>query len=125
MRYRAMQVDGVRGCRTLELMVADTLFERMRGLLAHPPLAPGVAMVLPSCRLIHTFGMRYPVDAVYLDRHGAVLKVTVALPPYRIDGHVCARDVLEMAAGTSACWDIVPGVRLALHGTGERAGEGT
>lgn len=118
MRYRAMQFDGARGCRTLELMIADTLFERMRGLLAHAPPLPGQAIVLPSCRLIHTFGMRYPVDAVYLDRHGAVLKVTMALPPYRIDGHVCARDVLEMAAGTSACWGIVAGVRLSLFGAG-------
>lgn len=119
MRYRALHFDGLCGWRTLELMIADTLFERTRGLLAHAPPGAGQAMVLPSCRLIHTFGMRYPVDAVYLDRHGAVLKVTAALAPYRIDGHVCARDVLELAAGASARWGIAAGVRLPLFGLGE------
>lgn len=116
MRYQTLDFSGACGHRTLEVMVAESGAERMRGLLARPQPGAGAGLLLPACRLIHTFGMRYPIDAVYIGADGRVLKVTTGLAPRRIDGHLRACSVLEMAAGAGACCGIVAGVRLPLSG---------
>lgn len=100
----------------IDVMVAASAGERMRGLLGRAPLQASEGMLLLSCRMIHTIGMRYPLDLVYLARDGRVLKVTAALAPRRMDGHWRARHVLEMAGGEAARCRIVPGVTLPLDG---------
>lgn len=100
----------------IDVMVAASARERMRGLLGRAPLRAREGMLLLSCRMIHTIGMQYPLDLVYLARDGRVLKVTAALAPRRMDGHWRARHVLEMAAGEAARCRIAPGVTLALNG---------
>lgn len=107
-----IEFSGEAGLRRIKLAVASTPLERMRGLLGRPRLEPGEGMLLQSCRLIHTVGMRYPLDLVYLDRAGLVLKVTTDLPAFRMDGHWRAHSVLEMATGEAAVCGISPGVRL-------------
>ncbi|QJE02824.1 DUF192 domain-containing protein [Massilia forsythiae] len=104
--------SGEAGLRRIKLAVASTPLERMRGLLGRPRLEPGEGMLLQSCRLIHTVGMGYPLDLIYLDRAGLVLKVTTDLPAFRMDGHWRAHSVLEMAAGEAEVCGICQGVRL-------------
>jgi uncharacterized membrane protein (UPF0127 family) len=112
MRYASLHFQGAGGAHTLELMIADSMLERMRGLLARATPAGSQGMLLPACRLVHTLGMRYPIDVVYLARDGHVLKVTAALTPGRIDGHWGARSVLEMGAGAAIRCGVVPGAAL-------------
>jgi uncharacterized membrane protein (UPF0127 family) len=120
MHHYSLPFTGPRGPRTLRVSVAGSMFERMRGLLARPALQEGEGMLLPSCRLIHTFGMRYPIDVVYLGQGGRVLKVTAALAPRRMGGHLRARGVLELAAGAAQRCGIVPGLRLPLDRRGRQ-----
>ena len=88
--------DGVR----FDAEVPETRRERARGLLGRPRLPPGHAMLIPNARSVHTVGMRFPIDAAFLDANLVVLSVKrlaarrVALPRLR------ARHVLECAAGT-------------------------
>jgi uncharacterized membrane protein (UPF0127 family) len=110
----SLQLDAERGCHRLDLMVAAGIFERMRGLLGHAPLGQSQGMLLPGCGMIHTFGMRYPIDVVYLDGKGKVVKVTPALAAGRMGGHWRARTVLELAAGTALRCGIHPGAALGL-----------
>lgn len=50
---------------------------------------------------IHTFGMRFPIDAAYLDAKGKVLRVYHGLRPWRLAAVTLrARSVLELPAGT-------------------------
>lgn len=76
--------------------------ERMRGLLARTPLAAGECMLLDHCNAIHTIGMRYAIDVVFLDPAGRVVRVVPALPPHRMSVCRPARAVLELAAGEAA-----------------------
>lgn len=82
-----------------KVFVAETHRERARGLLGRPPLKPGEGMYLSPCRAVHTFGMRYPIDLVYLDRSGRVCKLVEALKPWRFSGSLKASGTLEMRAG--------------------------
>jgi uncharacterized membrane protein (UPF0127 family) len=64
------------------------------------------AFVLPKCRWVHTFGMRFPVDVVYLDRDGVVIK-TQRLAPNRVALPVfAARTVIEAETGALARWSL-------------------
>jgi uncharacterized membrane protein (UPF0127 family) len=82
---------------------ADTLFSRLRGLMARPSNAftEGQGLwILPS-EGIHTFGMRFPIDAAYLDAKGKILRVYHGLRPWRLAAVTLrARSVLELPAGT-------------------------
>lgn len=115
MQHLSIEVPEARAGR-LDLMVATSTLERMRGLLGRAALGPREGMLLPKCGMIHTFGMAYPIDVVYLDRRNRVLKVSPALAPRRMDGHWRARTVLELAAGTAQACGIYPDCVLALPG---------
>jgi len=79
---------------------ADTFLARLRGLLGRSSLAEGEALLLDPCGSIHTLGMRFPIDALYLDADGTVLEALADLRPWRVPPPVRgARRVLELPAG--------------------------
>lgn len=91
-------------------------FERMRGLLGRPPLAAGEGMLIERCGLVHTFGMKWPLDLVFLDRQGRILKQVAALPPRRIAGCAGAVATLELAAGALASGRLAVGDEIYWQG---------
>ena len=80
--------------------VAESAFERMRGLIGRDGLGRGRGMLITKCNCIHTFFMRFPIDATFLDRKGAVVKVVRNIRPWRpwVWGGWRAASVLETAA---------------------------
>lgn len=102
------------GPRALDVMVAASALARMRGLLWRPALGPGQGMLLRPCNLVHTIGMRYPIDVVFLRRDGTVLRVAPEVGPRRMRGHWSAACVLELAAGEAARCGLAPGLKLPL-----------
>ncbi len=78
---------------------ATTFTTRLVGLLGQPPLQPDEALLIAPCRAVHTFGMSYCIDVVFLDRHNRVIKAVAAMPPRRIAWCWRARAVAELAAG--------------------------
>src|SRR5919198_1471822 len=62
----------------MEVVVARSFGRRLRGLaLRRAPR--GHALLIPRCRCVHTFGMRFPLDLTWFDRHGRVLEAPAAL----------------------------------------------
>ncbi|MBQ6137665.1 MAG: DUF192 domain-containing protein [Kiritimatiellae bacterium] len=62
--------------------VARTFFERAKGLIGTPDLAPDEGMLILKCNAIHTWFMKFPIDAVFLDRDDNVVKVVRGIPPW-------------------------------------------
>ena len=83
----------------VEAEVAETFLERVRGLIGRTGLAPGKGMLITKCNCIHTFLMRFPIDATFLDRKGQVVKVVRNIRPWRpwVWGGWRAASVLETA----------------------------
>ena len=78
----------------MEIQVARSPLRRLLGLaLRRRP--PTRALLLPRCRSVHTFGMRFPLDLIWLDRDGRVLRVDEAVPPWRVRSCRGAAAVLE------------------------------
>ena len=90
----ATRLDG-----NLTLHVARTFRERRRGLAKMTPLPAGHALRILKCNSIHTFGMRFALDLVWLARDGRVLRVDHGVAPRRMKLCVRARSVVETGAG--------------------------
>ena len=81
--------------------VASTLSSRMIGLLNRKKLEKGESLLIEPCNSIHTFFMRFNIDAVFLDKNFKVIKIFRNLPPWRLTlPYMKVRCVLE-AAGNS------------------------
>lgn len=89
--------DGAVACGSCR--VADTFLARLLGLAGRRALAAGEGLLLPRTRSVHTHFMRFPLDVVFLDADGRVVRVAEAVRPWRGAGDRRARSVLELAAG--------------------------
>jgi hypothetical protein len=83
---------------TTSVFVAASPLVRLLGLAWLRTLAPGAALLFPRCRSVHTFGMRFALDLVWLDAAGAVVRVDRGVPPRRLRWCLRARAVLELGA---------------------------
>jgi hypothetical protein len=80
--------------------VADRGARRSKGLLGRNGLEPGEGMWIVPCEAVHTFGMRFPIDLVYVDRNKRVRKVRSDVRPWRLSACMSAHSVVELASGT-------------------------
>ncbi len=89
---------------------------RLKGLMFLPSLPPGQGLLLEGDSSIHTFFMRFPIDVLYLDGQGTILRAVAAMPPNRIGPLFTrgCRSVLELPAGTIARSQSQVGDHLAL-----------
>jgi len=102
----------------LELRRTETMLERMRGLLGRPPLKRGQAMLIDDCNMVHTVGMSYAIDVVFVDRKGVIRRVCPAVKPWRAKSCLRARRVIELAAGEATRRGWQPGLQLAFAADG-------
>src|SRR5690242_9910980 len=75
---------------------------RARGLLGRRVFDSGAALVLAPCKSVHSLGMRFAIDVLFLSSDGTVLK-SLLLPPWRMSPfvwHACS--TIELPAGTIA-----------------------
>jgi uncharacterized protein len=97
---------------------ATSFYDRFLGLMGRKELPFGEALHLVPCNSIHTFFMRIPIDALFLDAGGKVIKAFPALPAWRVTGlYFKVRSVLELPAGTLAGSGTVEGDELAFEMT--------
>ena len=100
-----------------QVEIAATRSTRRRGLLGRDRLDEASAMLLAPCTAVHTAGMRFPIDVVFVDRQGYAVKVVPNLRPWRIALSAGGRAVVEMAAGSLGSGQVLPGDRLYLAPT--------
>ena len=73
--------------------------DRLAGLAGLDAIGPDEALHLPRCRSVHTFGMRFALDLVWLGGDGTVVRVDRAVAPRRLRTCLRAGSVVETAAG--------------------------
>jgi uncharacterized protein len=115
---KLVRADGVVVCE--RCVIADNPWTRMKGLLGRDGLKEGEGLLIRPTGSIHMFFMRFPIDAVFLDRELRILKIAPDLKPWRMAARKGAKQVLEIAAGEAERRGLEPGQRLVL---GEEEGE--
>jgi uncharacterized protein len=95
-RFRNMSRTLVLG---REVPVARGLRARLLGLALLRRRRSGPGLLIPRCRAVHTIGMRFPLDLVFLDAWHRPLRVLPGVPPCRLVACLQASAVLELPAG--------------------------
>ena len=82
---------------------AETLWQRMIGLIGRKDLGEEEGLIIKPCSSIHTFFMRFPIDVVFLNKDLKVIKVKEQMQPFRLTlSNLFSRCVIELAHGTIA-----------------------
>lgn len=94
---------------------ADTSPKRRTGLLKHNCLPPGQGLWIAPCEAVHTFGMKFPIDVLFLNRQRTVLKIRREMGRRGVSVCWRAYSVLELPAGTVAETQTKVGDQLAFE----------
>ena len=95
--------------------VADTSAKRRTGLLRHSSLEPGSGLWIAPCESVHSFGMKFAIDLVYIDRKKKVRKVRKEMVPRRLSACLTAHSVLELPVGAIDSSRTEPGDQLEFE----------
>lgn len=76
--------------------MAETRRARLLGLALLDRSEAGEGLLIPRCRGVHTFGMRFALGLVFLDAGGMVIELRRSVPPRRLARCSGARAVLEL-----------------------------
>lgn len=97
-----------------EATVARTFCRRLTGLIGRRSLPHGSALVIPRCNQVHTFGMRFPIDVLFLNADNVILAAE-SLRPWKISKrHPGARKAIELPAGVIEESGLASGDQLDL-----------
>ncbi|HOA95621.1 MAG TPA: DUF192 domain-containing protein [Quisquiliibacterium sp.] len=101
------------GGAPLTLERAVTFGARLVGLIGRSSLPRGRGLLLEPCDAIHTMAMRFPIDVVFLDRDGCIVRIDHDVRPWRM--RICpgAHAVAELARGEALrlglqCGSVLP-----------------
>ena len=82
------------------LVLADTLISRMKGLLGRDSMPADMALWIRPCNGVHTFGMKFSIDVMYLDKDCNVIAMKKDLRPNKMTRlYLKSSSVLELPAG--------------------------
>jgi uncharacterized protein len=120
------EVVDARG-RRWRVEIPEKKAERRRGLLGRDGLEPGTGMLFERAGSVHTIGMRFPIDAVFLGRADEsgrrVVRRVRTMPPGRMAAlpKPAVRAVLELPAGSDVRVGDAILCRLPTTGSSVRA----
>jgi uncharacterized membrane protein (UPF0127 family) len=97
----------------LVVFEARTWAQRRDGLARMTDLPPDWGLHLLRCRSIHTIGMRFDLDLLWLDRDRRVVRIDRDVAPGRLRTCLAARTVVEVAAGRADAF-LAAGLRNGL-----------
>ena len=95
--------------------IADTSATRRTGLLKHTGLEPGEGLWIAPTEAVHTFGMKFPIDVLFLDKKRRVLKIRHAMARSRMAFCLTAHSVLELPSGTASVMQTLAGDQLEFE----------
>lgn len=95
------------------LEVAENFTDRLKGLLGRKTLPSDQALWIKKCSSIHTFFMKFPIDAIFIDKNMSVQKICSQIPSGTMRwGNSKSTDVIEMASGVAQSLKLQKGDQL-------------
>ena len=99
-----------------ELIPAQSLRQRILGLIPYSSLPEREAFWIPACPSVHTFFMKFPIDVVFTDAH---FRITALFEKVRagkiLFGGIKSKNVFEMKAGQIAIHQLRKGDALYVE----------
>jgi len=103
-----------------DLRIADTHWTRLWGLVgtSSAQFVRGQGLWIIPCRGVHTMGMSFAIDVIYLSPENTVVHLENSLPPWRFAPvRMSAKTVLEVPAETIQATGTALGDSIEIHRT--------
>lgn len=98
-----------------QVNIADSFLKRLTGLLKHQSLAAGAGILLSPCKQVHTIGMKFSIDVIFLSGDDQIVHIEYSMPPGKLSKYVrSAARVLEVKAGLALKQELKPGDYLHI-----------
>jgi uncharacterized protein len=97
----------------LRVRIADRFISRALGLLVGAPLGAAEGLLIAPCSAVHTIGMSYAIDLVFVDRDARIVRICPQVRAGRVRFAPRAHAVLELRSGVAAQHGLTPGLRVA------------
>lgn len=99
-----------------EVKVADTFFNRLFGLLPVKVLKESSGILLKPCKQVHTFMMKYAIDAIFLSEENIILHIEYNLIPNKVTKYIKeTKSILETTSGVSEKYMLKVGDMLRME----------
>ncbi len=95
-----------------DVLAPDGFINRARGLLGRTVLSEEQGMLFFNCNAIHMFGMKLPLDIIFINRYHRVEKCIASLEPWRFAVCGNAKITLEVCEGSVKRMGIQKGMNL-------------
>jgi len=94
---------------------ADTFWRRFRGLLGRSEYEHGEALLIKPCSSVHTVGMKFAIDVLFVSAQNEIVHIIEAMPAYRFSPWIKnASYVVELPAGRVASCEVKIGHTLSI-----------
>lgn len=95
--------------------VADSFIKRLIGLIFKKDLKDEEGLLICPCAQVHTFGMKYCIDVVFLSQDNIILGIEQRIKPKRISRYIRgSKKVLEMKEGMTEIYGLKKGDNLKI-----------
>ena len=95
--------------------VADSFWQRLKGLLGTKILEVGHGLVIKPCSSVHTFGMAYPIDVLFVAGDDRIIKIIDGMKAGQVAMGLGSRYVIELPIGTVERTMCLVGDRLTFE----------
>ncbi|UWG98028.1 DUF192 domain-containing protein [Dehalobacter sp. DCM] len=97
------------------ITVADSFVSRLVGLLRHKQLAVNEGMLIIPCSQVHTFGMKFNIDVLFLTQNNQIVAIEQKMTPGKMSKIVKnSHHVLELRAGATSQFGLHIGNQLEI-----------
>lgn len=94
--------------------VADRFWQRLKGLLGTKAFALGNGLIIKPCSSVHTFGMAYPIDVLFVDQDHQIIKIVHGMTAGRVTMQLRSSYVVELPVGAAERAMCLVGDRIRL-----------
>jgi uncharacterized membrane protein (UPF0127 family) len=102
-------------CVIKNVAKTTNFLERMWGLLGRQKLEVDEGLLISPCSSVHTFGMRFTIDVVFLNKDLTIVKTVESLKPWRMAASNKSYMVLELADKSINKLQLITGQQLEWH----------
>lgn len=82
-----------------DVTVADDFFSRFVGLMGRKSMRANQCFIIAPCSSVHTIGMKFSIDVIFVDTNKVIVKMVKELKPFRMASANKAKYTIEVAAG--------------------------
>ena len=98
-----------------QVIVTKTFTQKFVGLLNKKRMNPNEGLLIKNCNWIHSFGMKFNFDAIFLDKHNKIVCIIENIKPNKIMPIIFkAKNVLETKQGFAKDHNLKPKDKLEL-----------